>query len=220
MDAAISEFRTDRYYWLNEYRWRLFVQTGIPIEGQVVFEPGAGIGDQTSWLLNRGARKVITSEGREINLDVIRKRFSGDERVLTMLGDLENCLNNPGFQVQADLIFLWGVYYHINDSINDFPILRSLAKIAPIIALDYQVSLSGLDWLEEYNYDNVSTSISHSSWRQTPETVISGIRASFGYAYFPREQMDWEDPSTLVAPRRIIIGSKTPLDYPGLVEAI
>jgi len=78
---SVDNFRTDRYYWINEYRWRLLLQTGITFEQKVIFEPGAGIGDQTSWLLNQGASRVIVSEGREINLSILKKRFSGDSRV-------------------------------------------------------------------------------------------------------------------------------------------
>ena len=54
-----KNFRTDRYYYLNELRWRLMVQTRISIENKIVFEPGAGVGDQTEWLLLSGMQKKI-----------------------------------------------------------------------------------------------------------------------------------------------------------------
>lgn len=217
--ATVEEFRTDRYFWINEYRWRLLLQTGIPLKGKVIFEPGAGIGDQTAWLLSQGAKQVFVSEGRDINVGVIERRFRNDPRVNILLGDLENCLDKPEFNVKADLIYMWGVYYHINDPLPDFAVLKKLARIADTLVMDYQESLTGSDYIEEYSYNNTSASISHSSWRQTRETMARGVSEAFGFAYFPVEQMDWMDPSCLHTPRRIIVGSTTPLNLPGLVAA-
>ncbi len=216
-----NNFRTSRYFYCNELRWRLFLQTGIPIVNQMIFEPGAGIGDQTQWLLQQGASRVIVSDGRKDNIEIIRKRFLGESRVVTILneGNLEICLDEPDFQIKADLIFLWGVYYHINDPMPNFPVLRRLANIAPVIALDYLESATGFDYIETYDYENPSASKSHASGRQTRATMIAGLRASFGYVYFPIEQMNWHDPSAPYTPRQIIIGSKYPLLYQGLVEA-
>jgi hypothetical protein len=217
--ASLKFFRTYRYDYLNELRWRLFLQTGILIEGRTIFEPGAGIGDQTQWLLQRGASKIIVSEGRETNIGVIKKRFNGDSRVIPMLGNLEECLDQANFRLKADLIFLWGVYYHINDPMPSFPILKQLANIAPIIALDYLESITGSDYIEAYDYENPSASIGHASGRQTPSSMIEALRSSYGHVYYPIEQMNWHDPSAPMTPRKIIIGSVSPLKYQGLIEA-
>ena len=72
---------------------------------------------------------------------------------------------------------------------------------------------------EVYNYENPSASISHASGRQTRATMIEGLRLAFGYVYFPVEQMNWHDPSAPSTPRRIIIGSRSPLHFQGLIEA-
>ncbi len=215
----IKNFRTDRYFWLNEYRWRLLAKTGISFEGKSIFEPAAGIGDQTAWLLNSGAAQVVVSDGRQENLEIVTKRFRSESRVTTVLGDIEQCLDSIDFKLNTDLVYLWGAYYHILDPVPEFPILHKLSKIAPMIVMDFQMSLTGMNYIRHYAYENVSASISHSSWAQTAETMAAGIRQSFGYAYFPIEQMNWDDPSTLSAPRRIIIGSQKPLSYPGLIEA-
>jgi hypothetical protein len=219
--SSWKNFRNGRYFYLNELRWRLFLQTGIPIAGQTIFEPGAGIGDQTQWLLQQGASKIIVSDGRLNNIEIIRKRFYGNQRVLPILteGNLEICLDQPEFQLKADLIFLWGVYYHINDPMPEFLVLKRLTNIAPVIALDYLESATGTDYIEVYNYENPSASISHASGRQTRATMIEGLRLAFGYVYFPVEQMNWHDPSAPSTPRRIIIGSRSPLHFQGLIEA-
>ena len=218
-EESLENFRTDRYFWINEYRWRLLLQTGIIFKDKIVFEPGAGIGDQTAWLLQQGVKSVIVSEGRGVNVGIIQKRFANDSRVKVLLGDLEQCLNEPTFQVNADIVYLWGVYYHINDPIPSFPILHKLSEIAPTIVLDFQESLTGEDYLEKYYYENTSASMSHASWRLTLSSMAEGVRSSFGNAYFPVEQMNWIDPSTESAPRRIIIGANHPLSNSGLIQA-
>jgi hypothetical protein len=216
---SINNFRTDRYYWINEYRWRLLLQTGISFKDKTIFEPGAGIGDQTAWLLQQGARSILTSDGREINVGVLKKRFATNPKVTAMKGDLENCLDLPEFQVKTDLVYCWGVYYHINDPMPDFPILKKLSSIAPMIIMDFQASLTGSDYLSSFHFDSSSASISHESGRQTMSTMASTIRDIFGFAYFPAEQMNWNDPACLHDPRRIIVGSKTPLNLVGLIQA-
>jgi len=215
---SINNFRTDRYYWINEYRWRLLLQTGISFKDKTIFEPGAGIGDQTAWLLQQGASKIVTGDGREVNVGVLKKRFATNPKVEVIKGDLENCLDLPEFQIKTDLVYCWGVYYHINDPMPDFPILKKLSLIAPIIVMDFQVSLTGSDYVKSYTHDNTSASISHESGRQTMTSMAKTVRDIFGFAYFPVEQMNWNDPACLDDPRRFIVGSKTPLNLPGLIQ--
>jgi hypothetical protein len=216
---SLNNFRTDRYYWLNEYRWRLLLQIGIPFKGMTIFEPGAGIGDQTTWLLQQGASKITTGDGRKVNVGILEKRFSTNSKVVVIQGDLENCLDLPEFQIKTDLVYCWGVYYHINDPMPEFPILKKLSLIAPMIIMDFQVSLTGLDYIKTYPRDDTSASISHESGRQTMTSMAKAVRDIFGFAYFPAEQMSWNDPACINDPRRIIVGSKTPLTLSGLIEA-
>ena len=183
-----------------------------------MFEPGAGIGDQTNWLLSLGFADVTVSDGRVENLEIIRKRFSGDPRIHTLVGNLEDCLETPEFEFRTEITFCWGVYYHILDPSPEFPVLMGLSRIAPIIVMDYLESATGTDFVQYYGQDNPSTSVSHASGRQTKQSMISSLKQSFGHVYFPREQMNYLDPSASGTPRRIVIGSRTPLTHPGLIE--
>ena len=122
----LSNFRTDRYDYLNKLRWHLFLRMGIPIKDQVIFEPGAGIGDQTEWLLSQGAKHVYVNDGRPENLDIIYRRFGDDLRLTYVHGNLETDVPKwVGGGVRADLVFLWGDYYKINDSITEFNIMKA-----------------------------------------------------------------------------------------------
>jgi hypothetical protein len=217
-EVIFNNFRTSRYFWMNEIRWRILLSTGLDFTQKTVFEPGAGIGDQTEWLLGRGCKKIFVSEGRQENLDILNERFKGEMKVATYFWNIENYHNAPEFQVKTDIVFLWGVYYHIFDPSPQYSCLQYLSTLAPIIVLDYLQSEVGSDFYVDYPSDSPSESVSHKASRQTQESIVQGVKSNFKHAYFPREQMNAFDPATPDTPRKIIIGSKTPLEYKGLVE--
>ena len=66
-DEILGNFRTGRYHALNDCRWNHFLSLGIPILDKRIFEPGAGVGDQTEWLLSQGAKYIYVNEGRADN---------------------------------------------------------------------------------------------------------------------------------------------------------
>jgi hypothetical protein len=49
--------------------------------------------------------------------------------------------------------------------------------------------------------------------------MMSGIRKTFGNAYVPVKQFDWFDFCAPQTPRKIAVGSKHPLNLPGLISA-
>lgn len=211
-----THFRTPRYAILNDIRWDVFSKLGIPLEGKTIFEPGAGIGDQTDWLLKHNPKHIYVNDGRQENMNTIKARFGDDPRLTYCLGDLEKCLDGPDFQFTADLVFLWGVYYHVNDQFGDFPIMRSLSRIAPMVVFEYLSCPT--DSTTFYGYENVSTSFSQYAIRPTEKTMMDGLKKIWGHAYLPKEQMNWDDPCAPGTPRRIAIGSRVALDFSGIVE--
>lgn len=209
----LSNFRTERYDYLNKLRWDLFKKMDIPVLDKVILEPGAGIGDQTEWLLNQGAHRIYVNDGRPENLEIIRERFNDNPRLTFLEGNLETDV--PKWNVEADLVFLWGVYYHINDSLTEFQIMRALSRVAPVVVFDYLESRE--DGTTFYGYDNPSTSVSQYAIRPTTPTLMEGLKKTWGYAYLPKVQMDWEDPLALGTPRRLAVASIHPLENSNLI---
>lgn len=134
-------------------------------------------------------------------------------------GELETCLDKPEFKINADICFVWGVYYHIYDPIPNFPILNKLSDIAPTIIIDFLESNTGKDYVESYGYNSPSSAVKNASFRLTMGTITNALCYEFGNVYVPREQLNWFDPAAPHTPRRIIIGSKIPLKSHGLVES-
>jgi len=211
-----ENFRTERYAKLNQVRWEHFLSMGIPLKGKTVFEPGAGIGDQTEWLLSQDVLHVWVQDGRGCNRDVIEERFTGNRRVTVMPpADLDGCVLDPAGQVPfVDLIFLYGVYYHIADRPPTFPILHELAGMGEMIVLDY---LAGQDNEVDYGYDNPSTSLNQKATRPRPESLLQALNDVWGYGYEPIKQLEWTDP--LAAETRMVaVGSHFLIDNPNLLR--
>lgn len=210
---VMGSFRTERYHALNKARWDHFLAMGIPIEGKTVFEPGAGIGDQTQWLLDQGAHQIYVNEGREENVGIIRDRFSDQPRVFVIHGDLESCLAFPEFDFDVDLIFCYGVYYHLREDYPGFTIMRQLAGKGSMIAFDY---LAGNDAEVSYGYDNPSTSISQFGFRPRPETMVLALKAWWEFVYAPKQELNWQDP-VAAEDRRVLVASHSELQNPNLI---
>jgi hypothetical protein len=213
---VVEQFRTERYAKLNQTRWDHFLSMGIPIKGQSIFEPGAGIGDQTEWLLSQGAAHVWVNDGREDNVAAIQERFWDKKRVTVLPPtDLESGLIDPAQEIPfVDLIFCYGVYYHIADRPPTFPVLQELSRMGEMIALDY---LAGNDNEIDYGYDNPSTSLNRKGFRPRPDTLLQGLTETFGYAYSPKRQLEWTDP--LCAETRLIaVGSHFLIDNANLIK--
>jgi len=208
----MSNFRTERYSVANRVRWEQFLTMGIQLAGKTILEPGAGIGDQTEWLLAQGVKSIIVNDGRAENLGIIQKRFEQDPRIQFVLGDLETCLDKPEFKFNVDFIFFYGVYYHMHETL-DFRIMRSLATKGQAIAFDY---LEGNDNTDYYGYDNPSTAVGQYSLRPTQQTLVKGLKQIWPYVYLPKTQLAWADTATQYT-RHIAAASHTLLDSPGLL---
>jgi hypothetical protein len=212
-EDILSQFRNERYEALNAVRWAHFLSLEISLEGKTIFEPGAGVGDQTAWLLNQGAKLIYVSDGRFENLAIIAARFIGDLRLAIIPGDLEFCLVGSQFRLNVDFIFCYGVYYHLKES-SDFRIMRELSAVGQTIAFDF---LAGNDNEVSYGYDNPSTSISGYGFRPRPESLVAALKEIWGYAYLPKEQLKWIDP-VQAEQRMVAIASHAPLRNPNLIR--
>jgi hypothetical protein len=135
----VSEFHSWHYLRHNQRRQEHLASLGLPLAQRSVIEFGAGIGDHTSFFLDRGCRVVVT-EGRPENVRLIRQRLPGvDVRLL----DLDS--PDPTFDVVAEVAYCYGVLYHlsrptealdfISTHCSDLLVLERALSPGPAIAL-------------------------------------------------------------------------------------
>ena len=222
-------FHSNHYLRHTARRLEHLASLRLDVVGKRVFEPGAGIGDHTQFYLDRGC-SVHVSEPREDNLNVIRERFAGNERVTTEAIDLENPpADSPS---GYDLVHCYGVLYHLSDPTDAIRYLAGCAGDTMLVELCVSF---GDD--EELNtvpeiQGHASQAVSGYGCRPTRPWVEARLREHFAHVYYPQTQpahpefpLDWDaaPPSAsgdnrMALSRAVFVASRRPIDSPLLSE--
>jgi SAM-dependent methyltransferase len=187
-----------------------------------VLEVGAGIGDHTSFFLDRGCRVTVT-EARPGNLEVIRKRYPEiDARVLD--------LDNPGNEIVGlfDIVYCYGTLYHLKRPAKAISFMAK--NCAKLLLLETCVSYGEealLNPVEEPSY-SPSQAVSGTGCRPSRRWVYDTLKEHFDFVYLPLTQpwheefpVDWtrvSDQRRLT--RAVFVAAREPLDLPSLSERI
>lgn len=113
-----AEFCAYHYLRHNQRRQEHLVSLNHPIAGKTVLEVGAGIGDHSSFFLDRGCKLTIT-EARTKNLSVICKR---DPEAKVIQLDLDE--PDPAFQEVFEVVYCYGTLYHLKHPAAALQFLR------------------------------------------------------------------------------------------------
>ncbi|MBX9771079.1 MAG: class I SAM-dependent methyltransferase, partial [Candidatus Obscuribacterales bacterium] len=92
----------------NQRRLEHLAGLGLDLSNKHVLELGAGIGDHTSFFLDRNC-EVTISEPRKENLEILKLRFPTKE-ILSLDLESPSPLNR-----QFDIVYCYGVLYHLAD---------------------------------------------------------------------------------------------------------
>ena len=84
----LALFATDHYQCHNSRRLEHLATLGLDLAGRKVLEVSAGIGDHTSFFIDRGCR-VTALEGRLENVEILKARFPSVETLWLDLDDEE-----------------------------------------------------------------------------------------------------------------------------------
>lgn len=77
--SPLREFHSDYYLRINQRRLEHLATLPLPLAERSVLEVGAGIGDHTSFFIDRGCTVTIT-DAREENLAIVGRRLPGNRR--------------------------------------------------------------------------------------------------------------------------------------------
>src|SRR5271166_5198079 len=103
--SPLAAFRTPHYLRHNQRRQEHLATLGLDIAGKNVLEVGAGIGDHTSFFLDRGCR-VVTSDARPANIEKLRERFAAQKNVNVRQIDLDQpLLSGLGDDESFDIVY-------------------------------------------------------------------------------------------------------------------
>ena len=125
-ERLAKAFRNEHYLAINKARMDHLESLAIDWKGKNVLDLGAGIGDFSGWLIEKGAQ-VMSFDGREENCEIMRAR-----------GLKPYCLNLDGLMrfEHHDIAFCYGLIYHLE---SPWKLLRCLAGSIPILLLETRI---------------------------------------------------------------------------------
>jgi SAM-dependent methyltransferase len=215
-------FQNPHYQRHNQRRLEHLATLDLPLLGRRVLEVGAGIGDHTSFFLDRGCDVVVT-EPRPENLAIVRWRYPElDVRPL----DLD--APDESFVERFDVVYCYGTLYHLSRPAEALAWLAS--RCDGVLLLETCV-LPGDEAVVAFHAEPaqaVENSVSGRGCRPSRRWVVAELRRAFSHVYLPRTQpwheefpVDWTiappNPSLV---RAVFVGSRTPLDDPSLSTRI
>ena len=110
-----ADFHSPRYLRNTARRLEHLATLGLDLRDRTVLELGAGIGDLTTFFLDRGCT-VHSTEPRGPNLEILRQRYADEPRVTVAQLDLDPPPPADGRVLGVwDIVFSYGLLYHLSD---------------------------------------------------------------------------------------------------------
>lgn len=203
----------------------------LPLTSRTVLELGAGIGDHTTFFLDRGC-KVTVVEGRSENLEILRQSFASEGKwaegsdFTVVQADLD--VPETVELVPHDIVFCYGLLYHLK---NPFRLLKWAAPLCKDLMLcetcvTYDDTSNGGNVNE--NAVSPTQALNGIGARPTRRQIMAALRKLFPHVYVPTTQpwheefpTDWTLPGPLarssraifIAARQALPASACILDY-------
>ena len=215
-------FLSFHYQRINQRRQEHLATLGLEIADTTVLEVGAGIGDHTSFFLDRGCH-VVTSDGREENIKVLRSRYP-HVRVLRL--DLDNPTRS--FNEAFDIVYCYGLLYHLSKPAHALEFLSDCCR--KMLLLETCVSPGDEDAVNLVTEDgqNPSQSVGGTGCRPTRRWVYNQLSRHFEYVYLPLTQPNHEEfptewtsaPSNQKLTRAVFLATREQIDNELMCQAI
>lgn len=220
--SPLRDFHAAEYLRHNQRRLEHLSTLGLSISHRRVLELGAGIGDHTSFFVDRGC-EVVTSDGRAANVRILQRRYP---RLAVYLLDMDSPSHE--FSSPFEVVYCYGLLYHLR---NPRTAIAYMARnCSGILLLETCVSF-GRDVAINPVVERASVpSQAISGWgcRPTRYWLYAELRSQFAHVYLPTTQpwheefpTDWSSPPRPNAlTRAIFVASRMPLANPLLREEI
>ena len=225
LERARRVFHSDSYLRHNQRRLEHLASLHLDLCHKTVLEVGAGIGDHTSFYLDRGCT-ILTTDARPENVWLLGDRFRGRDRVEVARLDLAN---PQDLHRTFDIVHCYGLLYHLDDPQRA---LEFLAKhCSSLMLLETCVSLGD----EQKIYPtgepavNPSQAIYGKGCRPTRTWIWTRLKLMMPYVYVPLTQpaheefpLDWRvaSSSSKGLKRAVFIASRSPVDSLYLMEQL
>jgi hypothetical protein len=219
----VRAFHTNEYLRHNARRLEHLASLGLQLSGSTVLEVGAGIGDHSSFYLDRDCDLTIT-EAREENLELIRSRYP-DVRVVALDMEKPGAFSGGPF----DIVHCYGLLYHLSEPASALRFLA--ANTRRLLLLETCVSFGEAS--EIRNTPEIRNSptqaFSGLGCRPTRPWVFNQLKTLFPHVYIPKTQpnheefpIDWRDQEnhSCHLQRAVFVGSREKLENSQLSDTL
>ncbi|MBD1934842.1 methyltransferase domain-containing protein [Trichocoleus sp. FACHB-69] len=220
--SPVGVFHSDHYQRHNQRRLEHLASLGLDIAGTSVLEVRAGIGDHTSFFLDRGCQ-VVSTEARQENLEILSSRYPN---IQVRHLDLDN--PDPSFNELFDIVYCYGLLYHLQNPTEAIEFMsrccRKMLLLETCVSFGDEESINPCTEMAE----SPSQAVSGQGCRPTRKWVYNQLKRYFDFVYMPVTQpnheefpIDWTSPpSTRAFTRSVFIASKQHLNNQLLLEDI
>jgi len=194
-NSSLASFHSDRYLRHTARRLEHLASLRIPVAGRRVLELGAGVGDHTTYYLDRGCDVTLT-EARAENIAVLRSRFPRGKIILMDAENPEALEGSP-----FDVVHCYGLLYHLKNPERALKYVSD--SCAGMLFLETCVSFGvekAVNLVEEPTSDPTQ-SFSGTGCRPTRPWIYDKLKEGFPYVYCPVTQpnheefpLDWNAP--------------------------
>lgn len=223
---ALSIFHSDHYQRHNQRRLEHLASLGLDLHNKSVLETGAGVGDHTSFYLDREC-SVVAIEIRPENLHIMHKKFSKYKNLKIFPMDMDN---PKDIDIQEfDIVHCYGLLYHLSKPEQALEFMSRHCK--GIMLLETCVSYGSnpeINFVKEYSHKH-SQSFFGQGCRPTRTWVWNVLSGLFEHVYTTRTQpaheefpLDWTipDPNPKLLKRSVFVASRHPLQSPYLANEL
>jgi len=215
----VPTFHSDHYMRHNQRRQEHLASLGLDIKNKSVLEVGAGIGDHTSFFVDRGCN-VTSTEARPDCVGILRSRFPNLE-----VGQLD--MESPEFDRDRkfEIVYCYGLLYHLS---NPHVAIEFMANhCTDMLLLETCVSYGAEEAINPCTEPSESPSqaVSGQGCRPTRSWIFNELKKYFDFVYMPITQpnheefpLDWEhfDPTKSYT-RSVFVASRQKLSNPLLL---
>lgn len=207
----------------NRYNQRVqehLASLHLDLINKSVLELGAGIGDHTSFWIDRKCSVTIT-EAREENLNIISSRYKN--QTIKQL-NLDN-LKNVTLDKKYDIVYFYGVLHHLKNPEEAIKFISKYCK--SLLLLESCVSYGveeKIHFVKEPK-DDPTQSFTGIGCRPTRAWIFRQLKNHFNYVYMPITQpaypdfpLDWTKKTKSSSARAIFIASRYKLSNDLLVD--
>jgi tRNA (mo5U34)-methyltransferase len=226
------DFHSNHYLRVNQRRLEHLASLGLPLSGRTVLELGAGIGDLSTFFLDRG-NHVTSVEARAENIDCMRANIaayygahSSETPRLHRIVRLDLDKDDATFLGQFDIVHCYGILYHLRDPARLIRLMdvtcRSLCLVETCVSFG---AGSAINPTPE-DAAQVSQAYDGAGCRPTRAWILDALKKVFPHVYVPTTQpnheefpVDWTRPGPGgLLTRAVFVASRQPLSSTFLTD--